>query len=100
MLLIVIHQLLANQFFKTQYNSNKQNLENKIENVNKYIPSNRGLVKNTDYSIKVIEIDNKMHNVTNLAATTVLNKKVTVIQNKILDASHFINTKNSKDEQN
>lgn len=96
-----MHQVLADQFFKTQYNFDKQNLKNKIENVNKNIPRTSGLVKKTDCNIKVTEIENKMHNFTDLAAATVLinKKKVKVIENKILDTSHFVNTHNLTDEQ-
>ena len=41
---------------------------------------------------KVIETENKIPHITNLAYEAVLNTEATKIENKIPDTSHFINT--------
>ena len=44
---------------KTQYNTGKSDLEEKIDDVYKKIPDTSGLVKKTDYSDKITEIKGK-----------------------------------------
>ena len=51
---------------KTQYNSDIQGFEKKIEDVHKNIPDTSGLVKKTDHNTKITEIENKIVNVTGL----------------------------------
>ena len=51
---------------KTQYNSDMQGFEKKIEDVHKNIPDTSGLVKKTDHNTKITEIENKILNVTGL----------------------------------
>ena len=49
---------------KTQYDSGKQGIKKKIEDVDKNIPNTSGPVKKTDYNTKITEIENKMPSVT------------------------------------
>ena len=42
------------------------------------------MVKKTDYSTKIREIENKIPNVTDLVTTAILNTKTTKMENKIL----------------
>ena len=44
---------------KTCYDSDKQNLEKKIENLNKKILNTRGLIEKATYNTKRTEIENK-----------------------------------------
>ena len=62
---------------KTQYDSDRQGLEKKIEKVDKKTPKTTGLVKNTDYNIKIKEIESKITSVTCLVTTAALNTKAT-----------------------
>ena len=83
---------------KTNYDTNKSELENKS-------PDTSGLVKKTDYDAKIAEIESKITDVTNLAKktalTTVENKvpdvtnlatetELTVVKNKIHDVSSLV----------
>ena len=49
-------------------------------------------VTTTVINTKIIEIENKILEITNLATKAALNIKATGIENKIPDTSHFINT--------
>lgn len=71
---------------KTQYESDKQGLEKKIEDADKVVPNTRGLVKKSDYSVNITEIKNKISSITGIVTTAMLNIKVTKIEKKILDA--------------
>ena len=51
--------------FKTKYDIDKSELENKI-------PHTRGLVKKTDYNTKLTEIEGKIPHISNLATKTAL----------------------------
>ena len=59
---------------KTQYDSDKQGLEKKIEDVDKKIPNTSEMVKKTDYSTIIIEIEKK-YGFTVLVTTTALHTK-------------------------
>ena len=63
---------------KTNYDTNKSELENKI-------PDTSGLVKKTDYDAKIAEIEGKIPDVTNLATKTAL----TTVENKIPDVTNL-----------
>ena len=58
--LILIFRLVT----KTQYDSGKQGIKKKIEDVDKKIPNINGPVKKADYNAKITEIENKMPSVT------------------------------------
>ena len=76
---------------KTQYNSDKQGLENNFEDVNKKIPSTSVLVEKTNLNSKVIEIENKIPTITGLVTTAAFNTKVTDSENKIPDITNLAN---------
>ena len=65
---------------KTNYNTNKTELE-------KEIPDASGLVKKTNYNTKITEIEGKIHVVSSLAIKTAL----TTVGNKIPDVSSRVN---------
>ena len=48
MQLISRYQILVDYFFKTQCNSDKKNLEKKIEDINDKIPDTSELIEKTD----------------------------------------------------
>ena len=48
MQLIPRYQILVDYFFKTQYNSDKKNLDKKIEDINEKIPDTSELIEKTD----------------------------------------------------
>ena len=50
---------------KTEYNTDKTELENKI-------PDTRGLVKKTNYNTKITELENKIPDISNLATKAAL----------------------------
>ena len=67
---------------KTKYDSEKQNLEKKIEDIDKKVPninwrrlnnkiSNKNNEKRTDYT-KIIEIENEIPSITGLVSTVAL----------------------------
>ena len=85
---------------KTNYDTDKSELENKI-------PDTSGLVKKTDYNTKITEIEDKIPDINNLATKTTLtaieniipsisnlvkktdyNTKVTEIENKLSNHNH------------
>ena len=83
---------------KTENDTNKSELENKI-------PDTSGLVKKTDYNTKITEIEGKIPDISNLATkaalTTVENKipnviglatktELAAVENKIPDISNFV----------
>ena len=84
---------------KTQYHSDKQGLEKKIESVDKKIPNTSWLVKKTDYNAKLQRLNkNKIPRFTGLVTTATLNTKATEIGNKIphinnLPTKATVNTK-------
>ena len=64
---------------KTEYDTDKSELENKI-------PDTNGLVKKTDYNTKITEIEGKIPDVSDLATKTAL----TAVDNKIPDVSSLV----------
>ena len=79
--------------FTTYYNSDKQNLEKKIESIDKKIRNNNGIVTNTDLNTKltnVIDIENKLSGISYLATKTAQNMKDTDIGNKMPHTNSFI----------
>ena len=64
---------------KTQYNTDKTELENKI-------PDTSGVVKKTNYNTIITELENKIPNISNLATKTALS----AVENKIPSVSNFV----------
>ena len=59
-----------------QYNTDKQNSEKKIGNVDKKIPDTSRLLTTTVLNTKINEVENKISNTSNLVTSTVLNTKI------------------------
>ena len=55
----------SNFVLKTEYNTGKTELENKI-------PDTSGLLKKTNYNTKITELENKIPDVSNLATKTAI----------------------------
>ena len=68
---------------KTQYSSDKSDLEKKINRADKNITDITGLVKTTVYNAKITEIEGKIPNITGLTTAVAL----TVVENKIPNIS-------------
>ena len=73
---------------KTKYDRAKSDLEKK-SNADKKIPDINGLVKKTDYNVKITEIEGKVPSV-NDVSTTVAS---TSVENKICDVSNLVKKK-------
>ena len=71
---------------KTQYNTDKSDLEKKINDADNKITDTSELVKKTDYSSKISEIESTIHSITGLATTAAL----TAVINKIPDVSNLV----------
>ena len=65
---------------KTKYDTDKSDLENKISEADKKI------VKKTDYSTKIIEIESKIPGISGLA----INSALIEVENKILDVINLV----------
>ena len=70
---------------KTEYNTDKSNLQKKISDADKKIPDTSGLVKKTNYNAKISEIENKIP-ICGLATNVAL----TAVENKIPDVSSLV----------
>ena len=69
-----------------QYNTDKQNLEKKIGDVDKkYQIRTSGLVTATVLNTKISKVENKIPKNSGLVTTTVLNTKISEVENKIHD---------------
>ena len=55
-----------------------------------------GLVTTTVLNTKISEVENKIQNAINLVTTTILNTKTDEVENKIPDNSKYITTKEFK----
>ena len=75
-------------FIKTKYENDGADLEKKISDVDKKIPVSN-LVKKTDYSSKITELENKIPNVSGFLLTSVFNSKITDVENKIPDIKNL-----------
>ena len=75
-----VHNIdISGSVLKTNYNTGKAELENKI-------PDTSGLVKKTNYNTKITELENKIPDISNLATKTAL----TTVENKIPDVSNLV----------
>ena len=61
---------------KTQYSSDKKNLEKIVRGVNKKMVYASGLVKKTDLNNKITEIENQITSITCLVTIATLNPKI------------------------
>ena len=68
---------------KTTYDTDKSDLEKKINDADKTIPDTSELAKKTHVDVKITEIENKIPGITKLASKSAL----TTIVNKIPDVS-------------
>ena len=89
--LIIINNV-TNLIHINQYNTDKQNLEKKIGDVDKKIPYASNFMTNTVFNIKISEVENKISNTSNLLSANVLNTKNSEVENTIPDNSKYITT--------
>ena len=75
---------------KTKYEKDVSDFEDKIIKVDKKIPDISNLVKKLDFSSKVTEIEGKIPSINGLAT----NSELTAIENKIPDASSLVKKTN------
>ena len=75
-----------NFVLKTKYEKDGSDFEDKIIKIDKKIPDLSDLVKKTDFNAKVTEIENKIPSITGLATNSVL----TVVEKKIPDVSSLV----------
>ena len=68
------------------YNTDKSNLEKKINDTDKKIPDTNNLAKKADLNAKITEIENKIPSITGLAT----NLALTAVENKIPDVSSLV----------
>ena len=85
---------------KTKYDTDKSDLEKKISDVDKKNPNTSDLAKTTDLNAKITIIENKLPSITGSATTSAL----TAVENKIPDVSNLVtktdcNTKVSEIEK-
>ena len=71
---------------KTAHDTDKSDLEKKISDEDKKIPDASGLVKQTDFYSKIIEVEGKITSISGLATISAL----TAVGNKIPDASSLV----------
>ena len=71
---------------KTKYDTDKSDLEKKISDANKNLPDTSGLVKKSDYNIKITEIEGKTPSISGLTT----NAALTSIENIIPDVSKLV----------
>ena len=64
---------------KTQYNTDKSNLEKKIDDAHRKIPNTSGFVKKADHNAKIAEMEGKIPSITDLDTTAAL----TAVENKM-----------------
>ena len=89
--LIIINNV-TNLIHINQYNTDKQNLEKKIGDVDKKIPYASNFMTSTVFNIKISEVENKISNTSNLLSANVLNTKNSEVENTIPDNSKYITT--------
>ena len=82
-------------FHINKYNIDKQNLEEKIGDIDKKnIPGMSGLVTTTVLNTKISEVENKILDTTSLMTTTVLNTIIGEVEDKVPDHSNMLLLKN------
>ena len=73
----------TNIVFRTKYEKDGSDFEDKISKIDRKIPDVSDLVKKTDFNAKVTEIEGKILSITGLAT----NSALTAVENKIPDLS-------------
>ena len=86
--------ILVESVRKTEYNNNEPGLGKKTDQIAKKIPHASGLVKKTDYNVKITENEGKILTTTGLA-TTALND----VENKISNVSDLVKKKKKKKKE-
>ena len=71
---------------KNKYENDGSDFEDIISNVYKKVPDVNGLVKKTDFSSKISEVEGKIHSNVGLAT----NSELTAVENKIPDVSSIV----------
>ena len=72
---------------KSKYDTDKSDLEKKINNTDKKIPNTSGLVKKTDYTTKITEIEGKIPSITTGLGTTAA---LITVENKIPNINNLV----------
>ena len=72
-----------------QYNSDKQNLEKKVKNVDKKIPGTSGIVTATVLNTKTGEVGNKIHDISSLVKKKDYDAKIEDIEGKYLTTADY-----------
>ena len=75
-----------------QYNTDKQNLEKKIGDVDKKIPDTSGLVTTAVLKTKITDVEKKILNTSSLVNTAILNTIISEVDNKIPNHDKYITT--------
>ena len=75
-----------------QYNTDKQNLDKKIEKMLIKIPDISVLTTTTVLNAKISEVEKKIPNTSSLVTTIVLNTKIIEVENKISNPDKYITT--------
>ena len=75
-----------------QYNKDKQNLGKKVGGVDKKKTDMGGLVTTTVLNTKISEVENRIPKNSKLVTATVLNTKISEVENKIPDNFKYITT--------
>ena len=68
-------QSISGLVIKTNYDSEKLGLEDKVGDFDKKISNTRWLIKNNNYNTKITETENKILKFTGLVTTDTLNTK-------------------------
>ena len=75
-----------------QYNTGKQNLEKKIEDVDKKIPETSKSVTAIVLNTRISEVENKIRDTSSLVTTNVFKTKISEVENKISNHDKYITT--------
>ena len=78
--------ILADFFKKTKYDTDKSDLEKKINDAGKKTPNISRIVKKADYNTKISKIEGRIPSITGLDTTAAL----TAVTNKISDVSNLV----------
>ena len=75
---------------KTQYDSDKESLEKKFDDMDKKIPNTSGLDNKTGYNTKIdmADIESRIPSITGVVTTASLSTKTTGIENTISDITN------------
>ena len=74
---------------KSEYNTDKQDLNQRVENVENKIPDVSKLVTNTAFNTKIEDVKNKIPEFSSLVTNTAFNTKIGEVENKIQDVNRL-----------